>query len=211
MAINVESFRSEFPEFSESTRSTVQGLFEGTSGTEIAAGSEAQTIDDVVFNLDHAVTLAEEENQGTGVAYGNMTANDVGPQIAKADTLTVIVDAMDGWETINNPFDARVGRDSITDDVIEKWLENAGYLHSLNEKARLYCAAHLLSLSLEEVEQPDGGSGEYSLEMYGSKQAQYKTMASDNWQTFFTTSKYGRMFRMLEMRTPELAIPLRVF
>ena len=211
MAVDVQSFQTEFPEFSASTHSTVQGIFEGTSETVIAAGSRAETIDGVRFNLDHAVTLSEEENRGSGVAYGNMTAVVIGPQEAKADTLTVIVDAVSGWNSINNAFDARLGRNAISNNMIDMSLENAGYLHKLNEKAQLYCAAHLLSLALEEVEQPDGGFGEVSLEMYGSKQAQYKTMASDNWQSFFTTSKFGRMFLMLEKRLPELAIPIRVF
>ena len=100
-----------------------------------------------------------------------------------------------------------------SDAEITRALYDALLLHSINETATLYCAAHLLALKAEYVDElgravdtPDGGSGVVKSEKLGPRQIQYMTMAGDDERrVFYATTPYGRMFLALEARVPRVA------
>ena len=96
---------------------------------------------------------------------------------------------------------------------IERSLSDANLLHSINKTATLYCAAHLLALEGEYVDElgrradtPDGGSGVVQSEKVGPRQIQYMTMAGDDERrVFYSTTVYGRRFLAIEARVPRVA------
>ena len=98
-------------------------------------------------------------------------------------------------------------------DAITRAVCDALLLHSINEIVTLYCAAHLLALKAEYVDDlgrtvdtPDGGSGVVKSEKIGPRQIQYMTMAGDDERrVFYSTTPYGRMFLALEARVPRAA------
>ena len=103
---------------------------------------------------------------------------------------------------------------STPDAKVQRLLNVALSLHSVNETATLYCAAHLLALMAEEDAtslEPDGGAGVVEQESIGPRTVGYVTQAQgDKRRAFYATTAYGRMFLALEERTPTHAMGILV-
>ena len=105
------------------------------------------------------------------------------------------------------------------DVIVNRVLTEAKILHSIQELATLYCAAHILVLEQEKYDEqgnlklaPDGGSGVVSKETIGPRTIEYVTQAGDpqdrhsRRRAFFAGTVYGRFFLELEARTPRYGI-----
>lgn len=94
------------------TRSTLAGVqLAGVAGTLIPAGSIASTPGGIEFETVGAVTL----DAITGTAVVDMQAREFGPLACNPGTLTVVVSAVLGWETVTNPTAATLGRNVESD------------------------------------------------------------------------------------------------
>ena len=92
--------------------------------------------------------------------------------------------------------------DSIYPDAaVELALAEALQIHSANELATLYLTAHLLASPASKPTR-----GEITESKVGPATSKYRTQADEGWQTFFTTTSYGKRFLLLEQRTPRTAI-----
>ena len=85
-------------------RSEVGGYLTGIPGTVIPASAQAQSTQGDVFYTQSAVTLDENGN-GSATFF----AVSAGAVDCPANTLTRIVTAVDGWETVNNAANGIVG------------------------------------------------------------------------------------------------------
>jgi len=93
------------------TRSTIPGVhLVGLPGTVIPAGSQASLSDGTLFASVSPVTL-----DGGGNGYVEFQAVEAGPIAANVDTLTQIVTAVLGWDSVTNPTAATVGRAEESD------------------------------------------------------------------------------------------------
>jgi uncharacterized phage protein gp47/JayE len=85
--------------------STLVGVaLTGVAGTVVPAGSQASLSDGTLFESVSSVTL-----DGSGMGSVAFQAVDPGPIAAAANTLTTIVSAVLGWETVTNANAASVG------------------------------------------------------------------------------------------------------
>lgn len=82
----------------------------GLPGTFIPAGSQASLADDTLFASISAVTL---DALGNGTV--DFQAVETGPTAANPGTLTQIVSAVLGWDSVTNPTAAALGRDDESD------------------------------------------------------------------------------------------------
>lgn len=81
-------------------------VFFGVPGTIIPAGSLART-----QAGDRFETIATYILDATGNAIGSVRAVEFGPIAAPANTLIQVASSVLGWETVNNPLPAIVGRE----------------------------------------------------------------------------------------------------
>jgi hypothetical protein len=87
------------------TFSTIAGVeLTGVPGITIPAGSEAALEDGTLFESVTSVTL-----DGLGLGTVDFQAVDAGPTAAGVGTLTQVVSAVLGWETVTNPNAATPG------------------------------------------------------------------------------------------------------
>lgn len=82
----------------------------GLPGTVVPAGSQASLSDGTLFASVSAVTL-----DGSGNGIVDFQAVDTGPIAANVGTLTQIVTAVLGWDSITNPTAATLGRSEESD------------------------------------------------------------------------------------------------
>ncbi len=82
----------------------------GVPFSVIPASSRAGDNINNVFLLDSQITL-----DGSGQGVGVMTAEIAGEIFVEANTLVRIIDAVSGWETVNNPTDGITGQAIETD------------------------------------------------------------------------------------------------
>ena len=95
-------------------------MLTGVAGTLIPAGSQAQTINNDLFELQSDVTLDVSGN-GTG----NFVALVAGAIPCGADTLNQIVSlGVTGWETVNNPSAGTVGQGTQSDAQYRAYRKN---------------------------------------------------------------------------------------
>ena len=96
------------------TKSTADVICVGTEGTVIPAGSlvsssatraQFKTLATVVIPSDGQISVGCE-------------ALETGPKIAPANTITKIINPVFGWQTVNNPVSATVGRSEETDEQL---------------------------------------------------------------------------------------------
>lgn len=93
------------------------------------------------------------------------------------------------------------------DTAVALAISDAQLLHTRNETAVLYLAAHLLALDSEQTGRPDGGAGVVQKEKIGPRDIQYLTDAgTDERRAFYATTSFGRRFLALEDRTPRVAL-----
>ena len=102
-----------------------------------------------------------------------------------------------------NDFRAQFPEFSETeDDKVNFALSLAKQFNNKSKRLILYAAAHLLAGKYIEPSSPgmDGGAGELMKYALGPKAQEFKTMADDGSEVFFTTTSYGRIFLTLEKR-----------
>ena len=101
--------------------------------------------------------------------------------------------------------------DGMDEPVVLQWLETARDIHALSDRALIWCAAHLIVLDRDEERQIDRGTGEVEEDRAGPKRVRFRAQTRDERDTFFTRTRYGRMFLQLERRTPGYAMGVRVY
>lgn len=90
----------------------------GTADTIIPAGSRAKTESGVIFSSTEEVTLTG------GNATVDFISEDFGAFSVKPAQLTVIVDTVSGWDTINNPTASKEGEETETDGQLRNRIVN---------------------------------------------------------------------------------------
>ncbi|MBF2754031.1 MAG: DUF4054 domain-containing protein [Gammaproteobacteria bacterium AqS3] len=99
---------------------------------------------------------------------------------------------------------------TLTDEVIQGILDRAWELHSVSSSGCLLAAAHLYCNDALPSEL-DGGAGVVKSEMLGRKKVEYSTNAGeDERRAFWSTSKYGREFMLVEQRTTPQAFGILI-
>ena len=116
------------------TNTQVLATVRGIANTTIPAGSKAQTTAGDIFELVDTYTIP---SSGNGSTY--FRASVSGPIACSVGTLTQIVTAVPGWETINNPISAVIGEDAESDSDLR-----------LRRKKSLYTGSALL-ISIESA------------------------------------------------------------
>lgn len=132
------------------TRSTLSGVvFSGVPGTIIPAGSIAETAVGSRFRTVSTLIIGSG-----GSVTGNMEAVETGPVEAGAGTLNQVATSILGWEQVNNPTAAVLGRDQESDVQARRRrrLTLAQQTISANEAiiSRLYATEGVRSLSYRE-------------------------------------------------------------
>lgn len=95
--------------------SEVACVFTGTPGTTIPQGTKAKDIHGNQFTLKASVVIT-----ANGSVNGYMVAQDTGHLLIEANTVTQIVNAISGWDSINNPKPGVPGFSTETDDQFRK-------------------------------------------------------------------------------------------
>jgi len=95
------------------TYSTVTLTLGGVATTVIPAGSRARVPDGTIFAIDEEATIG-----GGGTVDADATATETGPLEAAAGSVTEIVDAVSGWNTVTNAADATLGTNTETDEEL---------------------------------------------------------------------------------------------
>ena len=91
-------------------RSTVTATLGGTAGTIVPIGSRVKTSANAVFATDATVSV------GTGGTVDVLCRSvEFGPIVAGVGELSVLVDAIAGWQTVTNAAAAALGRNRETD------------------------------------------------------------------------------------------------
>ncbi len=108
--------------------------------------------------------------------------------------------------------------DSETDERVTAFIDDALCIFALCEKATLYLAAHLLTLSngtgvgVPGSSVPiDGGAGETTSESVGSLSVSVSTQSSNPEDVFYTSTAYGRQYLALKNACPAYRFSARVF
>lgn len=92
-------------------RTTVSATLTGVPGTVVPSNSQAQeSVNGQIFSLISDVTI---NSLGTGT--GNFQANNAGAITVTANTLTIIVTGVLGWETVNNTAAGTIGASTESD------------------------------------------------------------------------------------------------
>lgn len=93
---------------------TVACVCTGAAGTVIPAGALAQAADGTIYQSLGQVTIPP-----AGTISISFAAIDLGPIPCPAGTLTTIYRLVSGWDSITNPSDGVIGRDSETRAAFE--------------------------------------------------------------------------------------------
>lgn len=110
------------------TRTVVTGVtLSGQPATIIPTGSRARATSGGEFRLVAAVTLG-----GGGTGTGTFEAVETGPVAAAAGTLTVVVDAVLGWDSVTNPTAGALGVDEESDEALRLRRRNVLALQGLS-------------------------------------------------------------------------------
>lgn len=95
--------------------SRVLASIQGVPGTVIAAGSRAKNTLGSVWYLENAVTIP-----ATGVQTAYFLSEQLGPSDCPVGSLTSIMDAVLGWETITNNLPAQAGVLPESDEALRQ-------------------------------------------------------------------------------------------
>lgn len=123
--------------------SRVLAQIQGVPNTVIPAGSRAKTVTDDVFYLENAVTIP-----ASGMITAYFLSEQLGAVACPVGTLTKIIDAVLGWETITNNVPAELGTVPESDASLKirrktELFQGSGFLPSV--KARLSQVPNLRS------------------------------------------------------------------
>lgn len=114
------------------TRTRVFCTLSGTEGTVVPANAMAQDTNGNMYYLENEVTIGSE-----GTATGEFLALDKGAVVCEAGTLTEIVTAILGWNSITNASAGETGVDGESDNELRQKLPTAQYQgKSLNESIK---------------------------------------------------------------------------
>ncbi len=132
------------------TRSTLTGVvFAGVPGTIIPTGSIAETAAGARFRTTSSMIIGS-----SGAVVGDMIAVDTGPVEAAPGALNRVATTVLGWETVDNPTAATLGRDQESDIQSRRRRRQTLALNniSVNEAiiSRLYAIDGVTSLSYRE-------------------------------------------------------------
>ena len=100
------------------------------------------------------------------------------------------------------------------DELIQRWIETAGYIHSITQRGWLFLTAHLLSIAradgaLDGVATPDQGKGLIRVRELGKKKAEF--IYGENAMAFYQRTSYGRMYCEISKRASATGIGVRVY
>jgi Baseplate J-like protein len=84
--------------------STATCVFTGLTGVTITAGSQVANTTGDIFIVDTNLTIGL-----SGTITGTVTAQTAGTIAVTANTITTILTAINGWDTVNNPTAGNVG------------------------------------------------------------------------------------------------------
>lgn len=104
------------------TSSRVLATVTGIENTIIPAGSQAKTTDGNIFYAENDITIGY-----SGTATGYFLSLQKGSIPCSVNSLTTIVNAVLGWETINNTASATEGTNQESDNNFRQRIEDARY------------------------------------------------------------------------------------
>ena len=133
------------------TYTTTRVELGGVDGTIVPAGTRLQTIaGDIFVNMEDYVIGSE--------LLAEFRADKVGVVPCPANTLTVILDAVNGLETANNPASPSLGSELESDNEFRLRIRNSLNVNSIA----------VISAIKANLEALDGVSGTYLYDNYGS-------------------------------------------
>ena len=92
--------------------------------------------------------------------------------------------------------------EQYSDESVKSMLSLACQITSVSNDATYACCAHLLVAAKQAGQALDGGSGEIRGEGVGPLRREFKTVARTERETFFSTSRHGRLMLTLERASP---------
>lgn len=107
------------------THTTTTAILGGVSGTIIPAGTRFQTTGGDIFETTSDYVLGD--SQGVLVQ-----SQDTGAVACPANTLTIILDAVNGLETVNNPSAGDLGTDLESDSEFRVRIKNSLLVNSIS-------------------------------------------------------------------------------
>lgn len=135
------------------TYTQVAVTMNGVPGTLIPAGTRLQSTADNIFATISDATIAEN---GSVVVY--CQAQETGPIPAVAESITVILDAVNGLETvINNTGPTQLGQEQESDNVFRNRIRTSLNVNSIA----------IISAIKSALENLEGVSGSYCYDNYG--------------------------------------------
>lgn len=133
------------------TNTTTTVIFGGVPGTIIPAGTRLQSEDGYVFINDQSVTIG-----GDGSARADYRSVATGPIPCVSNTLTIILDAVNGLETATNPSAPVLGFDLESDADFRARIKNSLNINSIA----------VLSAIKSNLEAISGVKGSYCYDNY---------------------------------------------
>ena len=104
------------------TSTRVLASVTGIAGTVIPSGSQAQTTEGNIFYAENNITIGQN-----GTATGYFLSLVKGAIPCNVNSLTTIVNAVLGWEAINNTASATLGTEVESDTAFRIRIENSRY------------------------------------------------------------------------------------
>lgn len=108
------------------THTTTSVVLSGVAGTIIPAGTRLQTVDGKIFENTQSYTIEEG-----GTVTAQYQAQETGEIPCQPNTLTVILDRINGLESANNPAQAVLGRDLESDREFRDRIKNSLSINSI--------------------------------------------------------------------------------
>ncbi len=84
--------------------------------------------------------------------------------------------------------------DSVSDETVTMYLEDALVIYAQSERAVIYLAAHLYVVDKGNDASIDGGMGVVTSDKTGKKQNTYKTQSERDADSFYEITSYGRKY-----------------
>jgi len=97
------------------SKSKVELVFTAVAGTNIPIGTQAQADNGVIFSTLSPLVI---DSSGTGNVMAESV--DFGPLEALSNTVTKVVQDVEGLLTVTNPLDATIGANEQTDDDLRR-------------------------------------------------------------------------------------------
>lgn len=108
------------------TNTTTTVILGGVPGTIVPAGTRLQSTDGDIFTNDQSVTIGAD-----GTVQVEYRSVESGPVPCVSDTLTTILDAVNGLETATNPSIPTLGRDLESDAEFRARIKNSLNINSI--------------------------------------------------------------------------------